>query len=389
MKDVPVTQVADPVCVEIVGLNRPSIRMRWLDGHVSVFQSFALRLHCPCAQCNDTRAGKRLLESKSVAATVVPVGMAPMGRYALQISWSDGHSAGIYPFKLLRENCPCERCQGAFRDEVPPEGSFSGEAAGGPPMSSDARQVMPGLLASEAESEPAATPSSREIGPKTTMADALALYPAAQRALFQKYHIGGCQSCGVKPTDTLEQICQIKNIPLAELLATITGGIAEDKRMEITVSDLQHKIKSGADFALVDVRTQPEWNRGAIVGAQRLDDHLVNEIKQRWAQDKDIVFYCQHGIRSLNAASYFAGHGYRRVSSLAGGYVAWLAAQGATFKPESQGSGHAHPHAHGHGGCQGHDHSHGHAHHHHGHDHGDHQGHHHHHHGESCRGGHS
>lgn len=33
-----------------------------------------------------------------------------VGRYALQIFWSDGHSTGIYTFPYLREICPCEAC---------------------------------------------------------------------------------------------------------------------------------------------------------------------------------------------------------------------------------------------------------------------------------------
>jgi len=28
-------------------------------------------------------------------------------------------------------------------------------------------------------------------------------FPRSQRALFQKYHVGGCSSCGFQPTDTL------------------------------------------------------------------------------------------------------------------------------------------------------------------------------------------
>ncbi len=33
-----------------------------------------------------------------------------VGRYALQIFWSDGHSTGIYSFHYLRELCPCGEC---------------------------------------------------------------------------------------------------------------------------------------------------------------------------------------------------------------------------------------------------------------------------------------
>jgi DUF971 family protein len=34
---------------------------------------------------------------------VHPLKIEPVGRYAIQIDWSDGHSTGIYPFRRLRE----------------------------------------------------------------------------------------------------------------------------------------------------------------------------------------------------------------------------------------------------------------------------------------------
>ncbi len=33
-----------------------------------------------------------------------------VGSYALEFVWSDGHGAGIYTWKYLREACPCEIC---------------------------------------------------------------------------------------------------------------------------------------------------------------------------------------------------------------------------------------------------------------------------------------
>ena len=35
--------------------------------------------------------------------TSIPQRIESVGRYALQIDWSDGHSTGIYPFARLRE----------------------------------------------------------------------------------------------------------------------------------------------------------------------------------------------------------------------------------------------------------------------------------------------
>jgi DUF971 family protein len=36
--------------------------------------------------------------------------MELLGQYAVSIEWSDGHTTGIYNFRDLRANCPCETC---------------------------------------------------------------------------------------------------------------------------------------------------------------------------------------------------------------------------------------------------------------------------------------
>ena len=43
-------------------------------------------------------------------------------------------------------------------------------------------------------------------------AEILDRIPSAQRALFQRYHVGGCSSCAFQPTDTLAQVCKDHNI---------------------------------------------------------------------------------------------------------------------------------------------------------------------------------
>jgi DUF971 family protein len=34
---------------------------------------------------------------------VRPVRVSPVGRYAIQITWTDGHDSGIYSFEYLRD----------------------------------------------------------------------------------------------------------------------------------------------------------------------------------------------------------------------------------------------------------------------------------------------
>src|SRR5512134_4200821 len=75
----------------------------WADGRESRYDVRELRLACGCAQCVDEWSGEGRLDPASVPADVHPIRIEPVGRYAIQFEWSDGHSSGIYPFRRLRE----------------------------------------------------------------------------------------------------------------------------------------------------------------------------------------------------------------------------------------------------------------------------------------------
>jgi DUF971 family protein len=83
-------------------------RIEWADG-LSSFVSFReLRKNCPCASCNDARTKPsnpfKVLSAAEVAAgDPVPVAMKPIGHYAYQITWNDGHDTGIYTLEALRQ----------------------------------------------------------------------------------------------------------------------------------------------------------------------------------------------------------------------------------------------------------------------------------------------
>ena len=78
------------------------LRITWADGAVQRFDVRELRLACGCAQCIDEWTGEDRLDPASIPEDVHPLRIEPVGRYALQIEWSDGHSTGIYPFRRLR-----------------------------------------------------------------------------------------------------------------------------------------------------------------------------------------------------------------------------------------------------------------------------------------------
>lgn len=85
------------------------VTITWRDGHVSNLDAATLRKNCPCATCNELRRErdkpKQLLpilkKDPGVGAPRI-AGAQLVGNYAVQFTWSDGHSTGIYDFRLLR-----------------------------------------------------------------------------------------------------------------------------------------------------------------------------------------------------------------------------------------------------------------------------------------------
>ena len=83
----------------------------WNDGHASLYPVVFLRRSCRCAACIDEWTGAQILKPEQVPENVKPIRIDPVGRYALHIAWSDGHTSGIYSFDHLRNICPCAKCR--------------------------------------------------------------------------------------------------------------------------------------------------------------------------------------------------------------------------------------------------------------------------------------
>jgi len=85
--------------------------IQWSDGHASRYPVRYLRQQCPCAACVDEWTGERRLQGDDVPLLIMVKDIQPVGRYALQFVWSDGHDSGIYSYALLRKLCQCDSCQ--------------------------------------------------------------------------------------------------------------------------------------------------------------------------------------------------------------------------------------------------------------------------------------
>ena len=77
------------------------------------------------------------------------------------------------------------------------------------------------------------------------MREVLEAYPSAQRALFRRYHIGGCHSCGYQPEDTLEDVAHRHDIvDLDEVVTFIESAEQIDRRVQVSVQDVAAALRS-------------------------------------------------------------------------------------------------------------------------------------------------
>ncbi len=164
------------------------------------------------------------------------------------------------------------------------------------------------------------------IDPNITMRELLAQFPGAQRAMFRKYHIGGCSSCGFSPEETLAGVCvRNENVDVEEAIEHIIASDAAERAMQIEPRELADRLAAKEITNLLDVRTREEWETVKLLDAHLFTQELMQEISSKWSRDDLVVVYDHQGTRSMDAAAYFQGHGFTNVKSLRGGIDAYSA----------------------------------------------------------------
>ena len=121
----PIDQRKKPSSVKIHVKTGAGVDILWADGHTSHFDFPFLRENCPCATCNDERAKKESAAARHLPSSpLLPMykpkpraqSASQVGNYAIQITFNDGHSTGIFSYDYLRTLCPCAECAKAFRE---------------------------------------------------------------------------------------------------------------------------------------------------------------------------------------------------------------------------------------------------------------------------------
>ena len=156
------------------------------------------------------------------------------------------------------------------------------------------------------------------------MSAVLEAFPGAQRALFRRYHIGGCSSCGFQPAETLAQVCARNgNLDVAEVLAHIRSSHAQDAKLLVEPRELAEWRARDSTLRIVDVRSREEFEAVHIEGSVLLAQDVMREIMADGSNSRPLVIVDHHGKTALDAAAYFMGHGLENVRCLRGGIDAW------------------------------------------------------------------
>ena len=88
------------------------IVIHWSDASSARLAAGELRKRCPCATCREKKSAGDSAPGRPLSLPVLSMseaqplrieGMRPVGNYAYNIAFSDGHDSGIFTFEYLLE----------------------------------------------------------------------------------------------------------------------------------------------------------------------------------------------------------------------------------------------------------------------------------------------
>ena len=200
---------------------------------------------------------------------------------------------------------PCYRC---LYPEPPPPGLVPSCAEGG------VLGILPGLLGMVQATEVV----KLILGKGESLMGRLLMVDALEMR-FRELKLSKdpeCPVCGTNPT--------VKALIDYEEFGGIRGQEqpVATKLPEIQPQELKRRLDAGEDIQVLDVREPFEYQisnmGGTLIPLGDLEKRLGELDRNR-----EIVAHCKGGVRSLKAVELLQKNGFQRVSSLAGGILAW------------------------------------------------------------------
>jgi rhodanese-related sulfurtransferase len=158
-----------------------------------------------------------------------------------------------------------------------------------------------------------------DLNASSTMSDILETLPGARRAIFARYHLGGCQSCSFANEETLADLCKRSEIPVDDVLAHLLASHAHDTEMWL---DPRSAWERRAEFRFIDLRTREEHEAVCIPDSEFFTQDLQRQIFAGAATEK-ILLYDHAGNHALDQVAWFRGHGLLETYAIRGGIDGW------------------------------------------------------------------
>ncbi|MHC4120199.1 MAG: rhodanese-like domain-containing protein [Planctomycetota bacterium] len=109
------------------------------------------------------------------------------------------------------------------------------------------------------------------------------------------------------------------------IVASVAIKLYLKRGADISRAQLQEWIEQKADIFILDVRAPQEYNSGYVPGAINMDHKEISarldELKPY--MDKDVVVYCELGLRARKAQTILKNAGFGRVYHLTGDMAGW------------------------------------------------------------------
>ncbi|MFT3991169.1 MAG: rhodanese-like domain-containing protein [Luteolibacter sp.] len=158
-----------------------------------------------------------------------------------------------------------------------------------------------------------------ELSVDTPMGVILETLPGAKRAIFARYHLGGCQSCAFSNDETLAQLAARSEVDAGEMLDHLLASHEHDLEMLIPPQEAKKKLGSAR---FVDLRTREEHEAVVISGSEFFTQELQQQLFAGNPQ-ATIILYDHSGKNVLDQVAWFRGHGLKETYGLTGGIDAW------------------------------------------------------------------
>ena len=137
-----------------------------------------------------------------------------------------------------------------------------------------------------------------------------------------------------QPGKESEAVMRLGRIGYDNVVGFLEGGVASLKGRpdlvrkidRVTTEQLSEKLTKSDPPAILDVRTEKEWQEGHVAGSVNVP---LNHLQKRIAdvrKGKPLVVHCEGGYRSAIACSILEQAGRSDISDLVGGYKAWATA---------------------------------------------------------------